>query len=603
MLEDKDAVNDAHTDESEPADEKRRSLLKFSLAAGTLALTTQKDTMAKGGAEDETLPTALIYPPSPPVVSWKESIPAYVYQAKAPIAELTPPTQAVSNNELGECGRNPIQRFDDFYPVGDDNHDTYELHVKQQLHVFNPAYPAQNIWGFDGLYPGPTFHAHYGRTVITRLYNELPQNHVGFGSPEVSMHLHNLHTPSESDGFPGDYFSPNKAGPTLSSPGVYKDHCYPNVYAGYDESRESDPNAIGDPREALGTLWYHDHTLDSTGPNVVKGLAGFYLLFDETDSGNENDFNNPKAIRLPSGDYDVPIMFQDMRFDANGMQFYDQMSPEGALGDMVVVNGKIKPFFKVARRKYRLRLLNGGPTRYYEFYLVHNGKVKPFIHISNDGNLFEYPLMNQTKINLGMAERGDIIVDFSAFPIGSEVFLVNRLRQENTRKPKDIRTPGDQVLKFIVDRNPSAPDNSRVLTATTFMRELPPIDLTEVSARRTWEFARKNGVWTVNDQVFNITNPRAKPKKGSAEIWVLRNGGDGWAHPVHIHFEEGRILKRNGVAPAPHERGRKDVYVLLPDDEIEIFMRFRDFTGKYVMHCHNLPHEDHAMMVRWDIED
>ncbi len=594
----------SYGDGSPIADESRRNLFKLAVAGSVASLITLKQNEALG---EIILPPPIIIPPSPPVVSWQESIPEYVYRPKVPVSDLNPPPQAIANHTTdnsgsGECGRNPIQQFDEFYPADGENHDTYELHVEEKLHKFNPAYPEQPIWGYDGMYPGPTFHARYGRTVITRLFNELPQDHVGYGSPELSMHLHNLHTPSESDGFTGDYFSPIKAGPTLTGPGLYKDHCYPNVYAGYDKSREIDPNAIGDPREALGTLWYHDHTLDTTGANVVKGLAGFYLLFDEIDSGDENDISN-QALRLPSGDYDVPLMFQDMRFDANGLQYYDQLSPEGVLGDRVVVNGKIKPFFNVARRKYRLRLLNGGPTRFYEFYLVHNGIVKPFIRVSNDGNLFKNPLMNQTKIRLGMAERGDIIVDFSAFPLGSEVFLVNRLRQDDTRGPKDVRSPGDQVLKFIVDRNPSAPDNSRVLTATTLMRDLPPIDLTEVVARRTWEFGRKNGVWTVNDQIFNVNSVSANPKKGTAEIWTLRNGGGGWSHPIHIHFEEGRILKRNGVAPPVHERGRKDVYVLRPDETIEIFLRFRDFKGKYLMHCHNLVHEDHAMMVRWDIVD
>jgi FtsP/CotA-like multicopper oxidase with cupredoxin domain len=278
------------------------------------------------------------------------------------------------------------------------------------------------------------------------------------------------------------------------------------------------------------------------------------------------------------------------------------MSPEGVLGDRTVVNGKIKPYFKVARRKYRLRLLNGGPTRFYEFYLVHNGIVKPFTYIANDGNLLERPLMNQTKIGLGMAERGDIIVDFSAFALGSVIYLVNRMEQDDTRKPKGTKTPGEQVLKFIVDRNPAEPDNSRVLTASTFMRALPPIDLTQVEQRRTFKFERTNGVWVVNGKIFKVDNAVAKPKLGSAEIWTLRNDSGGWAHPVHIHFEEGRILKRNGVAPPIHERGRKDVYVLKPNETVEIFMRFRDFKGKYVMHCHNLAHEDHAMMVRWDIE-
>lgn len=581
---------------SEVPNQARRNLFKLAVGAGALSLAAPKEILAA-----EVLQPPVIYPPSPPVIAWQETFPEYVYKPKAPVAELNPPPQEASNAAFGECGRNPIQRWDTFY--ADENHDAYELHVKEQPHVFNPAYPAQNIWGYDGMYPGPTFHARYGRTVITRLFNELPQNHIGFGTPEISMHLHNLHTPTESDGFPGDYFSPIKNGPTLSAPGSYKDHCYPNVYAGYDKSRESNPTAIGDPNEALGTLWYHDHTLDSTGPNLVKGMAGFYILYDDVDSGNENDFSNPKALRLPSGDYDVPLMFQDMRFDANGLQFYDQLSPEGAVGDMVVVNGKIKPYFKVARRKYRLRLLNGGPTRFYEFNLVHKGVTKTFTYIANDGNLLEYPLMNQTKVNLGMAERGDIIVDFSAFPIGSEVYLVNRMQQDDTRKTKGLVSPGNQVLKFIVNRNPTEPDNSRVLTASTLLRKLPPVDLTQVAARRTWEFARKNGVWTVNGQIFNINDIRASPKRGTAEIWTLRNGGGGWAHPVHIHFEEGRILKRNGVAPPLHERGRKDVYVLPPDGEVEVYLRFRDFKGKYVMHCHNLVHEDHAMMVRWDVVD
>jgi FtsP/CotA-like multicopper oxidase with cupredoxin domain len=85
----------------------------------------------------------------------------------------------------------------------------------------------------------------------------------------------------------------------------------------------------------------------------------------------------------------------------------------------------------------------------------------------------------------------------------------------------------------------------------------------------------------------------------------LVNPDDAWSHPVHIHFEEGRILSktREGISiPVPaHELGRKDVYVLGPNESLKVFLRFRDFLGKYPMHCHNLVHEDHAMMIRWDI--
>ena len=146
--------------------------------------------------------------------------------------------------------------------------------------------------------------------------------------------------------------------------------------AGYEDS----PETFGDYREALGTLFYHDHTFDFTAPNVYRGLSGFYLLFDKLDSGNEKD-ENPEALRLPSWPYDYPLNFMDRRFDTNGVLYYDQLNSEGVLGDKVVVNGKIEPVLKVARRKYRLRLLNSGPSRFYELYLVTHNKRSAALYL------------------------------------------------------------------------------------------------------------------------------------------------------------------------------------------------------------------------------
>ena len=154
-------------------------------------------------------------------------------------------------------------------------------------------------------------------------------------------------------------------------------------------------------------------------------------------------------------------------------------------------------------------------------------------------------------------------------------------------------------MRFDIGADPSSPDLSQV-PAT--LRALPPINLAEVVARRRFEFDKENEVWTINNKIFDVDQPMAKPKRGTAEIWTLKGKGS-WHHPVHIHFEEGRILSRNGVPPPPHESGRKDVYVLEPDEEVRVFIRFRDFLGKYMLHCHNLVHEDHAMMFRWDIVD
>ncbi len=453
----------------------------------------------------------------------------------------------------------------------------YEIHQKETKHSFHPDLPENLIWGFDGIFPGPTFHARYGEPIIVRFCNDLPANHVGFGIPETSTHLHNAHTASESDGFPTDFFFS----------GQCKDNHYPNIYAG------------GDPREALGTLWYHDHRVDFTTQNVYKGLVGFYLLFDELDSGHEEDWN--PGLGLPSGDFDVPLAFADKAFTPDGQVFFDAFNFDGILGDKFTVNGVIQPFFKVARRKYRFRLLDAGPSRFYQFFLSKGqpGKTSElFTLIANDGNLLPAPLAIQS-VQLGVANRMDVIIDFSNYKIGDQLFLENRWEQTNGRGPTGKILPmGDAILRFDVDRD--APDHSRVPSK---LRELPPINLKEVATERSWVFARDQGAWVVNGKFFNVNEIRANPQQGTAEIWTLKNGGGGWSHPIHIHMEEFQILTRNGEPPAPHEVSRKDVVILGPGDEVRVFIRFRDWVGRYPTHCHNTVHEDHAMMFRWDLID
>lgn len=569
----------------------RRQSLQLGAATTALGLLSSKVLVSPAHAKDPTPPRTT------PFV-----VPLTVYQAKTPVGNLNPVPTPSANESGGECGRPPQQRWADWLPQK-----YYTLNVKQAQHSFHPELPTQTIWGYDGLLPGPTLVERYGVPILVRIHNELPANTVGFGSPEITTHLHNLHCASGSDGFAGDYYSATKFGPTLTGPGSYKDFHYPNCYAGYDDPRYYGTN--GDPREALGTLFYHDHRLDFTAPNIYRGLIGFYLLFDEIDSGNELD-TNPKALRLPSGvgRYDIPLAFHDMQFDSSGYLFFDQFSTKGILGNKFCVNGKVQPFFSVERRKYRFRLLNASLSRFYEFYLTDsNGLNQSLTHIGNDGNLLPGPLTT-SKLALGNAERSDVVVDFSRYPIGTRLYLVNRLVQTdgrgpegalvNTRGPDGLLTKaGTQILRFDVDRDPATTDMSRV-PAT--LRALPPINLAEVVKNRRFEFDKENEVWTVNGKIFNVEKAIASCKRGTAEIWTLKGKGS-WHHAVHIHLEEARILTRNGKPPAAHEAGRKDVFVLAPNDEVRVFIRFRDFLGKYMMHCHNLTHEDHAMMIRFDI--
>ncbi|KFX68792.1 bilirubin oxidase [Pseudomonas taeanensis MS-3] len=592
----------------------RRTFLKLSATALTAPLLLSARN--SDAAEWVTTPQP-VFPPSPPTRPWLEELPRQIVPIES-VSTLDPPPSVSPNTAGGEAGRAPHQRYAELTGVLG-TPEFYELSVVENAeYLVHPDLPTQRVWAYRGTNPDATvpatIFAHYGSPTLCRIYNKLPENHVGFGSPEISTHLHNLHTPSESDGYPGDFYSKSMAGPTLDTSGTkqgageFKDHFYPNIYAGYDEWRALYGDGIGDPKEAQGTLWYHDHTEDFTATNVYRGLVGFYLLFDHIDTGKEDD-DKPGALRLPSHPYDYPLAFGDRRFAPlpDGQLFYDDLHVEGVLGDKIVVNGKIEPVLRVDARKYRLRLLNSGPSRFYEFYLVTaKDKVQRFTYIANDGNLLPQPLFNQSKVRLAVAERADIVVDFSQYPIGTELYLVNRLRQDSTRKPKDVKAPGTRVLKFIVDRNPPEQDLSQVPNQLRPLPDLPTPEEIDKLPKRRWEFDRKNGLWTINGRLFDTHNPRAKIKQGSAEVWELVGKSGGWSHPIHIHLEEGRILSKSvdGIeVPVPlHERGRKDVFVLEQTMTMRVLMRFRDFHGKYVMHCHNVIHEDHAMMVRFDIE-
>ena len=592
-----------HDTSSPPGDQGpslgRRTLLKAAAVAAPVVLTP-----AKAAAQ------VAVLPPSPPTTPWVQYLPEYDTPL-APVV-LDPPPSLDTNWAGGEIGRVRHQRFEELCGPGGGGGRfaspiTYQLTARENpAWVFNPAYPPQPIWGYEGntpgaVSPGPTIHSRYGQPALVRIYNDLPRFHVGFGSPEISTHLHNLHTPSESDGFAGDYYSATKQGPTLTAAGRFNDHFYPNVYAGFDEFGNSG-SGYGDMREALGTLFYHDHTEGVTAPNVLKGLVGRCNIFDELDTGDETT-----GLKLPSGKYDYPLSFGDRRFDATGRLTFDQLAPEGVLGDKVVVNGKIEPVLKVARRKYRFRLLNAGPTRFYQLALQNSGgnAVYAFTIISNDGNLLPAPLTNQTSVRFAPAERCDIVIDFARFPLNTELYLVNQLQQTSTRRPDRVVAPGVRVLKFVVDRNPETTDTSKVPNPLRPLRPLPDDDVLRNLPVRRFNFERSGGMWAINGRFFNVFAPAFTVAKDSMEIWELTNLDDGWQHPIHIHFEEGRILSKsvNGVPIPipPNERGRKDVYVVGEQMTIRVLLRFRDFTGKYMMHCHNLTHEDHAMMLRWDI--
>ena len=518
-------------------------------------------------------------PVSPPTTPFVEPLP--IPPIAQSVASLSPAPTVTPNTAAGEARTRPHQALTTLPPQK-----FYEVHQREQLISMHPALPLQRLWTYNGFVPGPTYVARYGEPILVRNFNDLPNDNGGFGLQSVSTHLHNGHTPSESDGFPCDFFGQNK----------WYDQHYPNVLAGFASSHP--PN--GDINEAMSTLWYHDHRVDFTSQNVYKGLAGFYLLFNQFDTGDETT-----GFRLPSfPQFDIPMMFNDKNFDPDdGLLAFDLANRDGILGDKFLVNGKIQPFFEVKRRRYRFRWLNGGPSRFYRMYLTKSDLTNhPFWIISNDGNLLKNPVQTTSGLMMAVAERMDVIVDFSSFPAGSIIHLENRLEQCDGAGPTNnilAAGQGAKILQFRVVSDPVTDNSVNPATNPTFYQV--PTRVTE-RITRCFKFDRNNGQWVINDKFFDCNEVRFRVKRNTAEIWQLEGGFD-WSHPIHIHFEEHQVLSRNRNTPTLIERGRKDVIRLGESDDVDIYFRFRDFTGRYPMHCHNTIHEDHAMMLRFDIDD
>ncbi|MBT3722751.1 MAG: multicopper oxidase domain-containing protein [Gammaproteobacteria bacterium] len=553
---------------------------------------------------------------------------------------------------------------------------------------FHPAMPLQqenSLFTFDGTLPPKLLNVRYGEGVLFRHYNALPIDpsaNNGFGLHTISTHEHNGHNPAESDGYTNSFFFP----------GQYYDYRWPIQLASYDSlnMNATDPKAAypckagetlkvkgvvkncelvgasdvgtiqipGNYRETMSTHWFHDHMLDFTAQNVYKGNAAMMNYYSAIDRGNET-IDDGVNLRFPSGsaldwgnrDYDVNLLIAGKAWDTTGQLFFNVFNTDGFLGDRMLVNWLYKPTLDVRARKYRFRLLNGSVSRYIKIALVTDtGLPVPFHLIANDGNIMEHSLAFPNGIlpTQSIAERYDIIVDFSRYAAGTKIYLVNLMEHKNGRGPEKDAVPlaavldgsynpvivdgawkgGDPVVGKFMEFNVVAMADGvtdQSMNPALYevgglkMIEIPEFTQTELdnAIHRSFDFGRANGTdgkpWTVKTDGgmgFNMDPRRisAAPEKGKGvEIWHMNTGG-GWSHPIHVHFEEGQILTRDGMTPPAWETlSRKDVYRIGPEvdssREVEVAIRFREFSGTYMEHCHNTQHEDTAMLMRWDIEN
>src|SRR5713101_2362907 len=586
-------------------------LAKHGLSARAQTATTSTSSTGSPGSFNVCLPGNQAA--SPPTRGFVQPLPIMPVAQQVPVSSLSPAPTIAPNTAGGEVRaashQAPLLRpsMSPFPPPR-----VYQVRQHAINAVQSPDLPIQTIWGFDdGVHatsPGPTYRADYGIAQLVRNINALPAANMngGFGMPSVTTHLHNGHTPSESDGNPCDFYPI----------GNFCDQYYPNVLAGFN----SDHFPAGDINESLSTLWYHDHRVDFTAQNTYKGLLGFYCLFNQFDTGDETT-----GFRLPSfPQFDIPLAFADKVYDpTTGLLAFDLFNLDGILGDKFLVNGKIQPFFEVQPRRYRFRLLDTGPSRFYQFFLTDLNNLSatnPFWVIANDGNLLPVPVQVQS-VRIGVAERVDIIIDFSQFA-GKTIYLENRLNQINGMGPVDDFGPNGtsqectQVLGTTTPSIlPAVQGNLllqfRVAGGTAIDHSLPPsqqkfYQLPSTNAQpsvvRTFKFDRLNGQWSINGQFMDCNTFRFTVQQNSVEEWILVNLSGDWTHPIHIHLEEHQIISRNRQPPTPVEQSRKDVTQLHPNERVRLFFKFRDWTGKYPIHCHNVVHEDHAMMALWHVE-
>ncbi len=454
----------------------------------------------------------------------------------------------------------------------------YRLSMRAVQTKLHRDMPATRLWAFEGSSPGPTIETHSGQGVLVEWMNELPKRHLfpidhnvhgaEADKPEVrvAIHLHGAKVPPASDGYPEDWRTPGKSS-------LYY---YPN-------------------QQDAASLWYHDHALGITRLNVYAGLFGMFIIRDEVE----------RALNLPEGKYEIPLMLCDRSFERTGQLFYpvsgDPQSPwvSEVFGDGVLVNGRLFPFLEVEPRKYRFRLLNAANGRFFHLALS-NGME--FHQIGTDLGLLPSPVPLHSLL-MAPGERADLILDFSGHR-GEEIVLTS-----DSLMVMQFRVGGSAV--------------SDTSSLPSLLRPVQKIAEDSAVNTRILTLGEKDQMTGVA-QMMLLNNAHwdmpitEDPKLNSVEIWNLLNFTDD-SHPIHVHGVRFQILDRRSFEPelyyhggkiqyigpvqppAPNEAGWKDTVQAHPGMVTRIITRFDAYPGRYVWHCHILEHEDNEMMRPYEV--
>jgi len=361
-----------------------------------------------------------------------------------------------------------------------------------------------------------------------------------------------------------------------------------------------------------GTYWYHPHTHMRTAAQTYMGMGGLFIIEDE-DEG---------SYPLPRDEYEIPLIVQDKRLgDSISLAYGLGMGPDmmmGYLGDTAFGNGVANPTVDVRRAQYRLRILNGSNSRILDLGL---SSGQPLTLIGSDGGLLGAPAQLE-RIMLGPAERADVVVDFTSRRPGERIMLrslpfqipgmmmMGMMGRGGGRMGRGRGMMGGggglpqgtemDLLEFVVQEGPA---ESGPPLPTRFSEVPSRGDVTADTPRRRFRFNSMMMNHTINGLTFDMERVDARVRRNQTEVWTFVNESE-LPHPVHVHAGQFRVLSRSGGRNRlmPWETGLKDTVLTLPGEQVDVAVRFF-YPGVFLLHCHNLEHEDMGMMTNYEVTE
>lgn len=446
------------------------------------------------------------------------------------------------------------------------------------------------MWTYGGTFPGPTIRRPSGRRTTVTFEHRLPKS-----AGELSVHLHGAHTRSKDDGQPGGLTRSQPRSLYCDiSPQLSERASGNNLLIKPGAKRTYRHDFTEDGSDERGAMhWYHDHRLDRTGENVWRGLAGMWITEDDVDL----------ALPLPRGERDLPLMIADRSFNSQNQLTdpFARLDPpnDGAQGKHVLVNGAVLPFHRVSAQRHRLRILNASNFRPYNLAFESAGSL-PVFQIATESGLMPQAL-ERDRILIGPGERVELIVDFAAAR-GQDVILKSVRREDGEGALGSVPFRGP-LMQFRVSDEELTDDTAEAQNLdlpalpawTQTVSPSSPID-------ETWTVSGGFGgqPWLINGKAFNPDRVETRPRLGSVVVWEIQNNTS-FAHVMHPHHTDWYVLERQGGPPPPEEDCLKETFFLDPFERITIAGKMSDYTGKYVMHCHMLDHEDHGLMSQFEV--